>query len=501
MSKARITIRTVLIMLAALPYSVGAAEYFVATNGNDISGSGASSSPWRSLAWACRKVTAPGSVIRLLPGTYRESGACVLSVGVSVIGQGRGVVTVSSAINDAIIRGISPTLVRGDNEIAGFTIDGKNRALDFGVYFRRRTHITVRDMSIQNVDTTALQISGGDADFFTPPNEWVTDVAIYRNRFKSCSRDFATWTSGCIQVSALQGGTIADNEIDEDRGGGIKKVGYGWFRGTKVLRNTVRVPNTDALWGADISIELWNVRDDVQVAENNVNSWMSFEGGARGAGRNSVKVLRNIVQVNDFGNVKEGMEVAGVSDGLFQQNQILNTTFGIALWGRTPADNTVIRGNVFAGRQDGEGVRVHYGTGITICNNSFIGLAKGVGLVKEVGRAVGNATVVNNLFLYTQHGVVTIGASGPVQGVVVNKNLQWGGTAISEDWGQIPSAASTSGNLIKDPKVVVEAGYKVRPVASDSPLIDAGQATGFRFCGRAPDIGSYENCPAGTSGG
>ncbi|MBI5549521.1 MAG: hypothetical protein HY901_37015, partial [Deltaproteobacteria bacterium] len=61
------------------------------------SADGSSTSPWASLSHACAQTTAPGEVICLAAGQYRDDGGCVLALGVSIRGAGPDSTTVFSS--------------------------------------------------------------------------------------------------------------------------------------------------------------------------------------------------------------------------------------------------------------------------------------------------------------------------------------------------------------------------------------------------------------------
>ena len=65
-----------------------ATDYYVSTSGSDASGNGTQGSPWRTLRFACTRVTAnQGHTIRLSGGTFVELQMTV-PPGVSIIGAG-----------------------------------------------------------------------------------------------------------------------------------------------------------------------------------------------------------------------------------------------------------------------------------------------------------------------------------------------------------------------------------------------------------------------------
>src|SRR5258708_23133493 len=63
--------------------------YYVSTTGNDTSGDGSVSNPWKTLMYAVMKVAAnQGHTIQVGAGTFIESGLVEVPLGVSITGAG-----------------------------------------------------------------------------------------------------------------------------------------------------------------------------------------------------------------------------------------------------------------------------------------------------------------------------------------------------------------------------------------------------------------------------
>ena len=75
-----------------------AATYYVDPDGTDAADRGGQSNPWRSLSYACSRVTAAGDVIRLNAGEYTETARVVLAPGVDIEGAGMAETVISRAL-------------------------------------------------------------------------------------------------------------------------------------------------------------------------------------------------------------------------------------------------------------------------------------------------------------------------------------------------------------------------------------------------------------------
>ncbi len=62
-----------LLFFSLLSFSLSASTYYIAPTGNDNTGNGSASNPWRSLYKACSSVKTPGDIIHVNAGTYVET--------------------------------------------------------------------------------------------------------------------------------------------------------------------------------------------------------------------------------------------------------------------------------------------------------------------------------------------------------------------------------------------------------------------------------------------
>src|SRR5258706_14257044 len=72
--------------------------YYVTTTGNDTSGDGSASNPWKTLRYAVTRVAASqGHTIQVGAGTFIESGLVEVPLGVSILGAGIDVTVFKAA--------------------------------------------------------------------------------------------------------------------------------------------------------------------------------------------------------------------------------------------------------------------------------------------------------------------------------------------------------------------------------------------------------------------
>ena len=107
----------VLFIFAALSTNAFAADYYVATTGNDTTGNGSLGNPWRTIQYAIRNVT-NGSTIHVAAGTYSEN--VNVNKSVNLIGNSSQNTNVVAAITED-----HALEVKADNvNISNFRISG-----------------------------------------------------------------------------------------------------------------------------------------------------------------------------------------------------------------------------------------------------------------------------------------------------------------------------------------------------------------------------------------
>src|SRR5258706_15547930 len=72
--------------------------FYVTVTGNDASGDGTASNPWKTLMYAVTKVAAnQGHTIQVGAGTFVENGLVEVPLGVSILGAGKDVTIFKAA--------------------------------------------------------------------------------------------------------------------------------------------------------------------------------------------------------------------------------------------------------------------------------------------------------------------------------------------------------------------------------------------------------------------
>jgi hypothetical protein len=88
--------------------------YYISQTGNDVTGSGSQTAPWKTLSKATSTVTT--GTINISPGTYPESGTLNLKAGVSIEGSNKTTTIISASASERIFSntGLNISLNAGD---------------------------------------------------------------------------------------------------------------------------------------------------------------------------------------------------------------------------------------------------------------------------------------------------------------------------------------------------------------------------------------------------
>ncbi len=262
-------------------------DYYVSVNGNDGSGDGSASKPFRTLRHACSRVPAnQGHRIVLSAGTFVESGRCVVPSGVSVIGAGidQTYITANSSLYRSVFSGYDANLfvlyVRGNNQrISGFTLDGRDKNIYGGLMVQHSQNIEVDNVYIKEFYFCGIWL-------------WETrNSTFHDSRTFDCSWASTGWAGGGVHLFNLTDVRLYNLDCKEiaqrnGKGGGnaIKAIGGENNRMTRVVLDNVKADVNDfGVWqngrAPNISIEFWHtVAEECEIRNTYVQHHMSLVG-------------------------------------------------------------------------------------------------------------------------------------------------------------------------------------------------------------------------------
>jgi hypothetical protein len=495
-----------------------AATYYVDPNGNDTSGNGTQTSPWKTLSTACNHVTSSGNTIYINPGTYTDNNTCKLAIGVNIQGAGSDRVLIKSAYNGAIgtayiYRQNANTnpVTQGNNEISGFTLDGSSKTLVMGIFIRGSDNLNIHNLKLQNIKVTALRVDGyydWTDGYNTPPPAYGKNVVIHDIE----TADTTTVTDygwgprlGAIALAALENAQVYNLTINENivgRGVGIKNT-KGWLKGFKGYNWTI---NTDVSNGDAFVFEIYNFLGDSEIYDCTFNHALSLNGGLKTPITGSTWNLKIHDTKTDFSKFPTHALGHELSHNYldFYNNYIYgNKGRGAGLW------------------------TTNYSTGTSVNNwrfrNNVVYNCAAGGLSIEKGGSMSNIQVFNNVFdsisnsPYGGYGISTEGFSGTLSGLKIQNNLIMNCLAAPVSVGSkltstlidhnffygngngngvknAGSGTAITNNITSGAPGIMASGSRPTQyyqLTGSSNLLNTGINVGLPYNGTAPNIGAY----------
>ena len=506
--------------------SPGIATHYVAPNGKDAVGYGTQAQPFKTLAFAARMVPAnEDDTIYLAPGVYEETEPIVLPLRVHIKGAGEDQVTLLSAgvtvppsVNQsnkdykkwhfgALIQLMSssgPTIentqppVDGAQSLSGFTIDGQNKQLKAGIWMENRHNVHVHHVTVRDVAQRGAVFASGYKPWFQEPNFYVEGLKVHDCTFINSGKDLEDESTGNINIAQLAGAELYNITIRDNEGYGIKFMYDGYYENTVLHHLDIELSESDALWGEDIAIELWNAGPGNKIHDVDCNTWLSIVSHPnvfdQPDSTENVEVYNVRIIDQDANSNKEGIEV-GTSGVEVHDVYVQNKGIGVAIW-NAGYNNVVVRNSIFynsgtianwAGNPAIyiDNSKAYIYEEIRIINNVFD--TNGYG-VRIKGQNIERVEIKNNIFLNSR--VAEVQAVG--KHIVFEHNLK--GSNSQETW-TTTGITEESDNLVGDPGFVASGDREnmyYRPAAASSLMVDQGTDVGMDFRGTAPDIGYWE---------
>jgi hypothetical protein len=330
------------------------ATYYIDTTGNDITGTGAVGSPWKTLYRGCVSTLVSGSIIHLNAGTYVENTQSVLAKGVSIVGDGS-----TSSIIKSIVTGAWETAalisltsgtnnVSGNQYITGIGFDGSSGTGFTGIYIEALSDVSIYNCSFTNFEKNAVTFNGmvGTVGDDQPdPSIWSTGNSFHDNTITNCARlyddvDHYSYFTGSLQIGQQDGMQIYNNVITETtKPAGqcaycIKMFNAGYNRGLKIYDNKLYKKAASTYWfDWNFAIELWNYRGGIEIYNNYIQGSIDTDHIERGDPAKgytySIDIHDNSfgytsLQTSSGANLMAGIYIEFMVDGSFY---IRNNTF------------------------------------------------------------------------------------------------------------------------------------------------------------------------------
>ena len=521
--------------------STKATTYYISPTGNDITGTGTITNPWKTLSKATATVTSLGDVIHVNSGTYPETNQSVLAVGVSIEGDGTSSL-ITSTVGGASVTSFVPTIMvtsntvaDGNQHISNLKMDGQ-MAASWAIWIGGRNNVSVYNCTIVNFFNFGVSYTNSsDLWAVAPPATYRTGNTFHDNIVTNCAA-YDGWGRGCLNIGGQQGMLVYNNTITQNsrptgqNGWPIKYANDGWTRGLKIYNNTL-IKNLRILNSPDWSfcMEIFNGQG-TEIYGNTVQGSMDFNfQGDRGAYPYVVNIHDNISSIPAVGSgIQEAIIMEYSVDGMIVENNVFNnlshpicffpragaiikdvyirknlasnlgstSTSPVFLFGFDAPNVTTRNFNIINNTISNDTAPNHNsdfmlnftGSGayifdsLIIKNNLFKGFSSNVAYMEDITKFTHSEFSYNDLNGKDEFGNHNNAAWTPT----------WGTGYIG-----YPGTISINNNLAGvEPKFVGPGNYTLQ---STSPLIDAGTNVGLAYSGNAPDIGYAEYASGGNT--
>lgn len=518
---------------------------YVETTGSDTTGVGSQASPYKTIAKAAQVATT-GDVIKIGIGTFLESEAIIVDVGISLEGSGvdqtiikaSGSIPAPDGINTqagdykewpygSLIQLVSQTYQNnqlygdpelmiaptdGNQKISHLKLDGNNKACKAAIWVQGRNNISIHNVDFLNFKQRGLVVTRSNMYYYVDLKEgmWVRNIKLTDLKFTNCAIDLADESLGNLSIGGINGAEITNITISEDQGYGIKFIHVGHLRNVIIDNCDITVPEVDVNWKEDISIELWNLSWGNVVSNIRCNTWMSFVSHTNNylptTERPSNLKIFNVSMIDTTGaSDKESIEVA-MSGVEIYNSYFRDKGYGIAFWETGEYGDKILRSlkihhNVFENLVRNPNPNSFGNSSaffcpapaddILIANNVFYRMSYPIFLRSDSD--VSNLKIANNIYIDPGNNDVLRGNT-----IQFLNNLRKTGSF------SFAGATENSNNINNTNPLIVASGtragtnglsaantyYQAASVAS--PIVNAGVDVGLPYSGSAPDIGTFE---------
>jgi uncharacterized repeat protein (TIGR02059 family) len=530
---------TLIILFILLSNAIGATTYYISPSGSD-SNSGSSTSPWKTLAYACSKVTTSGDVIYVNAGTYNETSQCKLAPGVNITGQGATSVIRSSfvgSISSGIIDASSAagTPVNGNQTISNILLDGNNQTNHCGISVSYRSNVTVANCTVSNFADRGISFQNGGG-FMQSPAYFASNNQVHDCKITNCGHEASNFSEfASVWWYGQTNFLLYKNDINNTALsiGNADLIKCAWTTNSKIYGNIFTKPmgNNGGEW--NFFSELFFTTGGMEIYNNTLNGNATFDivdvrPGSVGYG---VKIYNNLftlpqqdamtthnTQAIDF------EEWGAVQYVYIYNNHFKNTNTAVQfdLIGGT-SGKTLIGGNVvcdhiyiycnlfenignttnkYASCVDfkPEGSTNIVWNQIYVDNNTIVSPSMYSGILCETGGTMSNIYFRNNIIQGAASNPVLFikNLSGTISTVYVQKNLYYSNATNSTGYsGLAISGLTETAGPVANPLFVSSTDFHLQ---SSSPAVDAGliittpsitsDCEGLSF-NNTPEIGAF----------
>ncbi|NOT94671.1 right-handed parallel beta-helix repeat-containing protein [Ferruginibacter sp.] len=519
--------------------AVGAANtLYISPSGNDGSGTGAATNPWKTLLKATTSVSAAGSIIHVNAGTYVEAAQCVLKPGVSIEGEG-----VTSIIKSKVTAKFTSILflssasegTNGNQHISNLKFDGQNLSSGWGISVVARSNVSIYNCTVLNFKEVGVNFSGiTSQNGYLPPATYASGNSFYNNIVTNSSTNDSVYGRGCMQFGGQTGMLVYNNIITQpyrtgtftgNIGWPMKMANEGYIKNCKVYNNTLtRALFTGVGHGVNndwnFSFEMWNV-EGLEIYGNTCQGEVDIANATKGNSTYGLWFHNNTVtypsrqthyqsglrlETNESDNIIEDNRFKNLQNAItFSPKDYRANGFGIDVHRNTIRRNLMeslgfVNGPGNYGTQQAISMEnfdnpITYFDDLNIYNNTIIcdpsnPMYIGILVPAYAGGHCKNIRIVNNIVQGFSLNPFWVNPSTNVDFLYVENNNFYGNATNSGYFsGATPANYVNRGNISANPLFAGSGNYTLQ---ATSPCVDAGVNVGLPLLGVRPDMGYAE---------
>lgn len=227
-----------------------AGVYYISPTGNDATGNGSATAPWKTLYKATNSVSGIGDIIHVNAGIYVETVQCNLKPGVSIEGDN----SFTTIIRSTLTAAFTPILILGSAEgtngnqhLSGLRFEGQLKT-QWGVLVSGRSNVEIKNCRFYDFYDVGIAFRGR-ADFNDgPPAIYSSGNSFHHNYVWNCATIDDQYGRGCLEVGGQIGMLIYNDTIIQtaratgQNGYCIKNINQGFLKGMKIYNCYLEVP-------------------------------------------------------------------------------------------------------------------------------------------------------------------------------------------------------------------------------------------------------------------
>ena len=460
--------------------AANAATYYISPSGNDATGNGSATAPWKTLYKATSSVTS--GIIHVNAGTYIETLTSTLAVGVSIEGDGTtSIIKASfSTVYQMIIQLHSNEGTNGNQHISNVKMDGQG-STSWAIQIQGRSNVSIHDCTITGFKQRGIVWGGradnGDAE----PGIYATGNTFYNNTVTNCASFDGTYGYGSLNIGGQDGMLIHDNNIvntGTTTGWPIKLWNEGHIKGCKIYNNVLkRPPYPYQINGTgnyfDFCIEMF-YPEGLEIYGNTIEGSIDLDWQLKGSYGYSVWIHDNIIgRSTQAAHCETGIWLENSSEFVTIERNTFKSISQPIMFSLRPGsymnDITIQKNLAYnIGKTDGtkEGTAIGIivndeSTNYTANNwkvegNTFVALAGNNnpwhGVKLPGGSSSKDVKFINNVLSGFQYQAITCDYGSHVNGLQVKDNIIFDGAVINFENGN-PANYSNSNNRAINPQL------------------------------------------------